>query len=92
MAVFPYEYRPARFQHPHLKGYWVRLYFLFDGQTTYTFKKSLDAIENGNLLFELDKTLPTIFTYDILVTPDKHSEIFHEIEDFEQNVLKSNFD
>lgn len=91
MAVFPYDYRPARFQHPQMKGYWVRLYFLFDGKTTYTFKKNVDAIENGSLLLEIDNTLCSLFHREILVTADKHPEIFHEIEDFE-NVLKSNFD
>ena len=92
MAVYPYEYRKARFQISNYRGYWVRLWLLFITGRVHVFYNRSDAIENGSLINESDSTLCTLFSYELLVTKDKHSDIFNEIVHFEDNVLVSDFD
>lgn len=84
-SVVPYDYRPARFVHPTLKGYWVKLYCLFDGKAVYTFLTATAQIENGCLINEISGPgSSSLFDKEILVTPSQHSDIYNEIVAFEE--------
>lgn len=72
--------------HPNLKGYWVTLYFVYDGERTYTFFDEATWIDNCLLMAESGYIHS--FTKDILVTPDKFPSMYKQISDLE-NVLKS---
>lgn len=85
--VIPYDYKKAVFMHDSLKGYRVTLYLIFDGKTTYTFFHQSEWIENFHLINEISLNSATSFTYEILVTPSLHKDIFHEIEEYEKCVL-----
>lgn len=77
----PCEFRKARFMQPLLKGYYVTLYCIFDGEKVYHFFHQSEMLDNALLGREAGYSL-TEFKYTILVTPDKHPEIFNEIEDY----------
>lgn len=80
----PCDYRPARFAHPNMKGYWVRLHCLFDGKAVYTFQTVSEQIENGSLINEISgQGSCTLFHYDVLVTPQYHTELYNKIVAYE---------
>lgn len=81
MRVVPCDFRPARFVHPNLKGYWVHLYLLFDGQTTYTFFHQSDMLDNSLLAIECGRNIIP-FHQEILVTPTQFSDLYNKIEEY----------
>lgn len=88
MRIVPYDFRPAKFISSRSIGYWVRLYLLFDGTTTYTFYHLSDCIENAALCKELG-VVSYSFQHEILVTLDTFPLIFNEIQNY---VSSSNHD
>lgn len=81
-----YTFRKAKFMQPTLRGYWVTLYLIFDGERTYTFYDQETWLDNALLMSESCSVQS--FTQQILVTPDSFSSIYKQISDFE-NVLES---
>lgn len=62
-------------------GYRVKLYLITDGVTTYTLYNQSDWIDNVNLMRENGESVTT-FTYDMIVTPVHHHEIYKQIHDY----------
>lgn len=81
MNVVPYDFRKARFHSDLITGYWVRLYLLFDGVTTYTFFHLSEQMENASLCRECGGT-PYTFDKEILVTESTFPQIFKSIQDY----------
>lgn len=83
MEVVPYDFKIARAAPgcPTFKGYWVKLFCFFDGKTTHTFFHEFDMLDNVSLAREFGVDCNT-FVQSVLVTPDRFSSIFKEIEDY----------
>lgn len=84
IPVIPYDFRKAKFKSDNLVGYWVRLYFLFDGVSVHTFRHLSEQIENSSLARECGVYCYT-FDKEILVTDTTFPLIFKEIQDYVQN-------
>lgn len=78
------KFRKARFQHDMFEGFWVTLYFIFDGVRTYTCFDESEWLENGALMTESGVHIHT-FAKDILCTPIHLSGLYQEV----LNVLAS---
>ena len=86
MNVIPYEFEPTKL--PSIDGvpsdeeaYMVRMYFLFDGTSCYSFAHQHDLLDNYSLALECNVSL-TAFSQRFLVTKWKHPKIFKEIHDY----------
>lgn len=83
MNVVPYDFKVARPAPgcPTFKGYWVKLFCLFDGVHLNWFAHEHDLIDNLELSHECGVTATT-FVQSVLVTKDRFTSIFNEIENY----------
>lgn len=72
------KFRKARFQHDLYTGFWVTVYFIFDGNHTYTCFDEAEWIENGALMIE-SGTFIHSFAHDVLCTPTHLPELYQEV-------------
>lgn len=92
----PYDYKPFTFKiykslDREVKGYNVRLYFVFDGKHTHQFLSESDMLDNALLCKECGVHC-TMFYQQITVTPSDFPDIYNEIQDYEDYVSCSRSD
>lgn len=72
------RFRKAHFQHAMYEGFWVTLYFIFDGKHTFTCFDEAEWLENGALMAESGVNFHS-FAKDILCTPTHLPELYQEV-------------
>lgn len=83
----PFDVRPAKFKHDNpfnIKGYWLKLYIIFDGENLNYFTTQSDWLDNMCMAKEMNIDV-TNFTHDLLVTNLRHVKLFNMIEDYVQS-------
>ena len=78
--MIEYRYRQARFQHDLYDGYWVTLYFIFDGERTYTFFSESDMVDNYMMMLE-SGIIAHNFAKDVLCTSTHLPELYRKIKE-----------
>lgn len=75
-----YTFRKAKFKDdfPLNAGFWVSIYFLFDGERTYTMFDQAACFDNYLLMLESGSNV-NMFHKEILVTPYHFSSIYNQI-------------
>lgn len=66
---------------PTLSGFWVSLYFIYDGTHCYVFYNQSEWMDNCMLMSECGSVHS--FVKEVLVTPTAFSSIYREICDIE---------
>lgn len=88
LSCGPYEYRPAKFQLSVQRGYWVRIYLMFDGSSAHFFWNSSDLYDNSLMAHDLGISV-SVWCKHILVTETDYFDIFKYID---SHVSRSDID
>ena len=69
--------RQAHFKDAMSHGFWVTLYFIFDGQRTFTFFDQSEWLESGSLMVQNGDHIHSFYK-DVLCTPTHLPDLYLE--------------